>query len=36
VHAHVNQTEYVDVNDAGIFIDVDDPEAYRRLKESTP
>ena len=36
VHAHVNQTEYVDVNDAGIFTDVDDPEAYRRLKESTP
>jgi CTP:molybdopterin cytidylyltransferase MocA len=36
VHAHVDQTEYVDVNDAGIFTDVDDPEAYRRLKESTP
>lgn len=35
VHAHVDQTEYVDVNDAGIFTDVDDPEAYRRLKEST-
>ncbi|MCU1334801.1 MAG: hypothetical protein JWO19_382 [Bryobacterales bacterium] len=33
VHAHVNRTEYVDVDDAGIFTDVDDPEAYRRLKE---
>jgi molybdenum cofactor cytidylyltransferase len=35
VHAHVDGTEYVDVDDAGIFTDVDDPEAYRRLKEST-
>jgi molybdenum cofactor cytidylyltransferase len=33
VHAHVNRTEYVDVDDAGIFTDVDDPEAYRKLKE---
>ena len=33
VHAHVDCTEYVDVDDAGIFTDVDDPEAYRRLKE---
>ena len=33
VHAHVHRTEYVDVDDAGIFIDVDDPEAYRLLKE---
>jgi molybdenum cofactor cytidylyltransferase len=33
VHAHVDRTEYVDVEDAGIFADVDDPEAYRRLKE---
>jgi len=33
VHAHVDRTEYVDVDDAGIFTDVDDPEAYRRLKE---
>ena len=34
-HAHVNQTQYVDVDDAGIFTDVDTPEAYRRLKEHT-
>ena len=33
VHAHVDRTEYVDVDDAGIFTDVDDPEAYRLLKE---
>ena len=33
VHAHVDRTRYVDVKDAGIFADVDDPEAYRRLKE---
>jgi CTP:molybdopterin cytidylyltransferase MocA len=34
VHAHVDHTQYVDVEDAGIFADVDDPEAYRRLKET--
>ena len=33
VHAHVDRTEYVDVDDTGIFTDVDDPEAYRQLKE---
>jgi molybdenum cofactor cytidylyltransferase len=33
VHAHVDRTEYVDVDDAGVFTDVDTPEAYRRLKE---
>jgi CTP:molybdopterin cytidylyltransferase MocA len=33
VHAHVDRTEYVDVDDAGIFTDVDDPAAYRRLME---
>lgn len=33
VHAHVDLTQYVDVNDSGIFTDVDDPEAYRQLKE---
>ena len=33
VHAHVDRTRYVDVEDTGIFADVDDPEAYRRLKE---
>lgn len=33
VHAHVDRTEYVDVDDVGIFTDVDDPEAYRQLQE---
>lgn len=33
VHAHVARTRYVDVEDAGIFADVDDPEAYHRLQE---
>jgi molybdenum cofactor cytidylyltransferase len=33
VHAHVDRTEYVDVDDSGIFTDVDDPEAYRQLRE---
>jgi len=36
VHAHVDRTHYVDVDDAGIFADVDDPEAYRRLQEQVP
>jgi CTP:molybdopterin cytidylyltransferase MocA len=36
VHAHVDRTHYVDVEDAGIFADVDDPEAYRRLQEQVP
>ncbi len=35
IHAHVDRTEYVDVDDSGIFTDIDDPEAYRRLQEST-
>jgi CTP:molybdopterin cytidylyltransferase MocA len=33
VHAHVDRTQYVDVDDSGIFTDVDDPEAYRQLRE---
>lgn len=32
VHAHIDRTQYVDVEDPGIFTDVDDPEAYRLLK----
>ncbi len=36
VHAHVDRTEYVDVDDPGIFTDVDDPAAYQRLKERVP
>src|ERR1700689_1822455 len=31
VHRHVADTLYVDVEDAGILTDVDDPERYRRL-----
>ena len=36
VHAHVDRTRYVDVDDPGILADVDDPEAYRRLLETAP
>ncbi len=32
IHAYRPQTEYVEVNDAGILADVDVPEDYRRLK----
>lgn len=31
VHAHVPNTAYLDVADAGIFADIDTPEAYKRL-----
>ena len=31
VHQHIAQTQYVDVNDAGILTDIDDADAYRRL-----
>lgn len=31
VHRHAAETEYLDVDDPGILIDVDDPEAYRAL-----
>jgi molybdenum cofactor cytidylyltransferase len=34
VHRHVPETLYVDVDDAGILADVDDPERYRQLAES--
>ena len=33
IHRHVAQTEYVDVDDAGILADIDDPIAYRQLAE---
>jgi molybdenum cofactor cytidylyltransferase len=33
VHAHVDRTLYIDVDDPGILTDVDHPEAYRRLVE---
>jgi molybdenum cofactor cytidylyltransferase len=31
VHGYVDRTQYVDVDDPGILVDVDDPAAYRRL-----
>ena len=34
VHAHRAETAYLDVGDPGIFSDIDDPEAYRKLMES--
>ena len=34
VHRHVNRTYYLDVDDPGILSDIDDPEAYRVLRES--
>ena len=34
VHRHIAETLYVDVDDAGILSDIDDPEAYRRLLET--
>ncbi len=35
VHRHIPATRYVDVNDPGIFADIDTPEAYRRLLAET-
>lgn len=34
LHRHASETRYVDVLDAGILDDIDDPEAYRRLLAS--
>ena len=34
LHRHADVTRYVDVPDAGILDDIDDPEAYRRLLAS--
>jgi molybdenum cofactor cytidylyltransferase len=34
VHRHVPDTVYVDVDDAGILADIDDPAAYRQLIEA--
>lgn len=31
VRKYASQTQYVDVQDAGVLQDIDDPEAYRRL-----
>jgi molybdenum cofactor cytidylyltransferase len=33
-HRHASDTRYIDVADAGILDDIDDPEAYRRLLQS--
>jgi molybdenum cofactor cytidylyltransferase len=34
IRRHANQIRYIDVPDAGILDDIDDPEAYHRLLES--
>ncbi len=34
VHAHAGATEFVDVDDAGVLADIDDPAAYRALLEA--
>jgi molybdenum cofactor cytidylyltransferase len=34
VHANVARTQYVDVDDAGIFADIDTPRAYQELLQS--
>jgi molybdenum cofactor cytidylyltransferase len=31
VYSHVDETEYLDVNDRGVVADIDDPAAYRAL-----
>ena len=31
IHAHIAETLYVDVPDAGILTDIDDPQAYEAL-----
>ncbi len=36
VHRHVPETAYIDVDDPGILVDVDDRAAYRRITESAP
>jgi CTP:molybdopterin cytidylyltransferase MocA len=33
IHRHRQHTVYVDVEDRGVIEDVDDPEAYRRLRQ---
>ncbi len=34
MHRHAGEIQYIDVPDAGILDDIDDPEAYHRLLES--
>src|SRR5437879_13230707 len=31
IHRHASEIEYIDVADAGVLDDIDDPESYRRL-----
>jgi molybdenum cofactor cytidylyltransferase len=33
-HRHANEIRYIDVADAGILDDIDDPEAYHRLLQA--
>jgi len=33
VHRHLAATIYIEVDDAGILVDVDDAETYRRMTE---
>ncbi|MBC7927564.1 MAG: NTP transferase domain-containing protein, partial [Bryobacteraceae bacterium] len=33
MHRHAGRTRYVDVDDPGILLDVDDPEAYRAITQ---
>jgi CTP:molybdopterin cytidylyltransferase MocA len=35
VHAHDDETEYLDVEDSGVIADIDDPAAYRELLDAT-
>jgi molybdenum cofactor cytidylyltransferase len=34
IHRHASEIQYIDVADAGILDDIDDPDAYRRLLAS--
>jgi molybdenum cofactor cytidylyltransferase len=36
VRQHREATQFVEVNDQGILLDIDDPESYRRLIEGQP
>ncbi|MGB7761963.1 MAG: nucleotidyltransferase family protein [Bryobacteraceae bacterium] len=36
VRAHIAETEFMDVDDAGVLADIDDPAAYRALIEAQP
>jgi molybdenum cofactor cytidylyltransferase len=36
VHRYQAAAQFVEVNDRGVLLDIDDPESYRRLKEGQP